>query len=57
MGGFLLRHDMGEEPGSEKPDNGDGNSDELEEVEHALQLKTDKVETAGAVGLRAEGIE
>jgi len=53
----LLRHDVGKEMVSEKPDDADGDGDEPEEVEHALKLETDEVVAPGAVGLRAEGVE
>lgn len=46
-----------EELSSEGPDYGDRDGNEPEEIEHSLELETDEMKMAGAIGLRAESVE
>lgn len=57
LGGAVFGDHEGEEFGGVGPKNDEGQEEEEEEGDHALDLEADEVFVAGAVGLGAEGVE
>jgi len=54
---FRFGHDLNENLLGEEPEDGDGDRDKPEEVDHSLHLEADELLLACTVGLRTQGVK